>query len=434
MIGYSLMLPALWAAVFPQGQTLTIDEALRIAEQNAFGIRLAKSDVEKTRQRVAEARGLLGPQVRVDTNYTRNSKEVRQNGTVFQPLNQASSQIIVSMPFDVTGVLKKGLSASSKAIDVAKENLAAERNDLRFDVRAAFFDVLQAQAQVKVFEESLGTAKTAQKNAELEYQQGAKAKVDVLRFQTQTQQAEADLISANNGLALAKNAFNNALGRPIETPFELAEPAAVPQPAEDEAALVQIATSNRPELRAFRFNQEVLKNIRMAEERGMLPSLNIAGIHSRNWSGGGQTGENSSTFAQLNLSVPVWDSGVTRARVKAARQDEEQNKIRWEQTELAISLEVRQAMANLTNAKARLDAAQKQVEYATETYRLALVRYQAGEGIQLEVTDAQTELTRARTLLVSATYDYMTTYAQLQRALGTDVSTPLLASQKEVTK
>lgn len=434
MIGYCLILPAFWAAVSTQGQTLTIDEALRIAEQNAFGIRLAKSDVEKTRQRVAEARGLLGPQVRVDTNYTRNSKEVRQGGTVFQPLNQASSQIIVSMPFDVTGVLKKGLSASSKAIDVAKENLASERNDLRFNVRAAFFDVLQAQAQVKVFEESLGTARTAQKNAELEYQQGAKAKVDVLRFQTQTQQAEADLISANNTLALAKNAFNNTLGRPIETSFELAEPPAIPQPAQDENALVQTAKENRPELRAFRHNQEVLKNIRMAEERGMLPSLNIAGIHSRNWSGGGQTGENSSTFAQLNLSVPVWDSGVTRARVKAARQDEEQNKIRWEQTELSVSLEVRQAMSNLTNAKARLEAAQKQVEYAAETYRLALVRYQAGEGIQLEVTDAQTELTRARTLLVSATYDYMTTYAQLQRALGTDVSTTASALRKEVTK
>jgi outer membrane protein TolC len=338
------------------------------------------------------------------------------------------------MPFDVTGVLKRGLSASSKAIDVAKENLAAERNDLRFDVRSAFFDVLQAQAQVKVFEETLATASTAQKNAELEFQAGAKARVDVLRFQTQTQQAEADLISARNNLTLAKNAFNNALGRPIETPFELAEPDPLPRPVENESALVEVAKENRPELRAFRFNQEVLKNLRMAEERSMLPSLNISGIHSRNWSGGGQTGENSSTFAQLNLSVPVWDSGVTRARVKAARQDEEQNKIRWEQTELLISLEVRQAMANLTNARARLEAAQKQVEFAAETYRLALVRYRAGEGIQLEVTDAQTELTRARTLLVSATYDYMTTYAQLQRALGTDVSAPPSALQKEVTK
>jgi len=434
MTACSLVLPGLWAVVSVQGQTLTIEDALRIAEQNAFGVKLAKSDLEKTRQRVAEARGLLGPQVRIDTNYTRNAKEIRQGGTVFQPLNQASSQLIVSMPFDVTGVLKKGLSASSKAIDVAKENLAAERNDLRLLVRSAFFDVLQAQAQVKVLEESLATARSAQKNAELEFQQGAKAKVDVLRFQTQTQQGEADLIAAQNILTLAKQAFNNTLARPIETPFELAEPPAVPQPAEDENGLVQTAKNNRPELRAFRFNQEVLKNLRMAEERGMLPSLNIAGIHSRNWSGGGQTGENSSTFAQLNLSIPVWDSGVTRARVRAARQDEEQNKIRWDQTELSISLEVRQAMANLTGAKARLDAAQKQVEFAAETYRLALVRYQAGEGIQLEVTDAQTELTRARSLLVSATYDYMTTYAQLQRALGTDVSAPQASAKKEVTK
>jgi outer membrane protein TolC len=427
-----LIAPLIWSGLAAQ-TPLTLDEALRVAEQNAFGIRLAQSDVEKTRQQVAEARGLLGPQVRVDTNYTRNEREVRQGGVTVVPLDQAQSQVVLTMPLDITGVLKRGLSASSLAINVARENLAAERNDLRFNVRAAYHDVLRARAQVKVFEETLQSAKAAERNAELEYQAGAKAKVDVLRFQTQTQQAESDLIAAQNALAIARNLFNNTLGRPIETPVELVEPGAIPTPDQDEKALAETAKANRPELRAFRFNQEVLKQIRMAEERGMLPSLNVSAIHSRNWTGGGQGGDDASTFAQLNLSIPVWDSGVTRARVRQARQDEEQNKIRWEQTELLVSLEVRQALTNLINARARLETAQKQVDFAAETFRLANLRYQAGEGIPLEVTDAQTELTRARTLFVSANYDYLTAHAQLLRALGVDVPAGQ-AKAKEVSK
>jgi outer membrane protein len=421
MSGWALAWPALFAAWSGLAEPLTLDEALAIAERNAFAVGIARSEVERTRQRIAEARGRLGPQVRVDTTYTRNEREVRQGGFLVQHLDSAQSQLILSMPLDVTGVLKKGVNAAGKAIDVAKANLDAERNDLRLDVRTAYFLVLQTQAQVAVFQEAQDSAAKRLRNTELEVRAGAKAQVDVLRFQTQLQQAEADLIVSENALSLAKRSFNLALARPIETPVELAPVQAMPQPAEDESALAAVARANRPELRALEANQTVLQKIREAEEGGMLPSLDVQGIHARNWSGSGFGSQDRSTFARLNLSVPVFDSGVTRARIKQARQDELQNRIRIEQTELGISLEVRQALANLNNAQARLESAAKQAEFAAEVFRLAGIRYEAGEAILIEVTDAQTELTRAKSLLVAATYDYMIAHAQLQRALGTDV-------------
>lgn len=419
-----LTAPALWSAVMFQDGKLTLDEAIKIAEQNAFAVRVAQSSVERTRQQVNEVKGNLGPQVRVNNSYTRFDKEIKQQGAVVRPYDQTETQLVLSMPIDITGVLKRGVAASAIAVKVAQANLDSERNDLRLNVRAGYYQVLQAQAQVKVFEEALDSSRKRLRNTELEYEAGSKAKVDVLRFQTQVQQAEADLIAAKNGLSLARNAFNNTLGRPIETSFELVEEATLPGVSEDEKSLTEKAVKNRPEMRAFRYNAEVLKNLRIAEERGLLPSLGFSAVHSRSWNTGGSGSQDQTTFGQVTLSIPAWDDGITRARVKQARQDEEQNKIRTEQTELAISLEVRQATTNLANAKARWDVAKKQVEFAAESFRLANVRYEAGEGIPLEVTDAQAELTRARVQLVAATYDYLTTYAQLQRALGTDVSIP----------
>ena len=49
-----------------------------------------------------------------------------------------------------------------------------------------------------------------------------------------------------------------------------------------------------------------------------------------------------------------------------------------------------------------------------------MLRDKVGEGIALQVVDAQTELTRARNGLISARYDYLKAYAALQRAVGTD--------------
>ncbi len=419
MIGIKLVAPLLWAGL-QSGSPLTMDEAIRIAEQNAFGVRTAQSDVEKTRQRVREAKSRLGP--RVDTNHTyiRFDEEIKgSGGSIVRPIDQTQSQVVVSMPLDVTGVLKRGVRATAAAIEVAQENLNAEKNDLRFAVRAAFYDVLQAEAQVKVFEETLATSQKRLRNTELEFQQGAKARVDVLRFQTQVQQAESDLIAAKNFATLARNAFNNVLGRAIETPFQLGEAPAMPRFEVDDVAMTGLAKQSRSELKAFRANQKVLELVRQAEEGGLYPSLSVSAVHSRDWKATGSN-QSSSTFGQLTLSIPAFDSGVTRARVKAARQDEEQNRIRTEQAELGISLEVRQATATLQNAKARLDSALKQVEFAAETFRLANIRYEAGEGILLEVTDAQTELTRARTAFVTATYDFLRTFAQLQRAMGAD--------------
>ncbi len=67
-----------------------------------------------------------------------------------------------------------------------------------------------------------------------------------------------------------------------------------------------------------------------------------------------------------------------------------------------------------------MDVAQKQVDQAKEQYRLAVVRANAGEGITLDVTNAQTQLTTAETGLVNARYAYLIAYAALQRAIDQD--------------
>jgi outer membrane protein TolC len=128
----------------------------------------------------------------------------------------------------------------------------------------------------------------------------------------------------------------------------------------------------------------------------------------------------SQTVGVAAITWPIFDSGITRARVKEARQDEAQNQIGIDQLSLGISLQVRSAVKNLQNAADRLKLAQEQVGVAEEAFRLSNVRHDAGEGILLEVIDAQTDLTQARVGEVSARYDYLSAFADLQQAIGVD--------------
>ncbi len=416
MLPLALMAKIALAASLQSGP-ISLEDALRIAEQNAYSLRLSDTVVEKARQRAREVKGNLGPKVNLDASYTRYDK-VPSGGFGGAEIDSKDGRLSLTMPIDVAGVTGKAVRAAEKNIQAAQASRDAARNDLRQVVKKAFFAVLQAEEAIKVVEESLLRSKERLKNAQAELAAGSRAKVDVIRLETQVSQAEADLITARNNAELARSALNNALSRAIETPVEL-KPQPLWRPVDqDEESLFAIAKENRPDLRSLRLQNEVLSFVRLSEERGGVPSLNFNAAHTRSF-GGSSTPLTSGTLA---LSIPIWDSGITRARVKAARQDEEAIKLTLEQAMLGVSLEIRQALANLRNSDARVKAAEHQVELAAETYRLTTIKFDAGEGIPLEVADASTQLTQAKTLLVNARYDYLRAIADLERAVGRDLT------------
>lgn len=410
--------------VFQSGP-MSLEDALKVAEENAISLKISASQIEKARQQAAQARGQLGPKITAEGTYTRFDKALTANfgssSITTRPIDSKDAKLNFSMPLDLAGVTGRAIRAAELSIAVQEANRRTALNDLHQNVKRAFFTVLQAQAGIKVNEEAVARAKDRLANVKKELAAGARAKVDVIRLETALAQSEADLIVSQNQLKLAKSALNNVLGRSIETPVEVAQHTFWEPTTMTEDQLFATAKDSRPELKAIGLQQKVLEFVRLAEERGGVPSLNLSAVHSRSFGSTGFGASTSSTTGVLAISVPIWDSGITRARVKAARQDEEQAKLQGEQILLGISLEVRQAYANLMNAAARRALAQQQVKLAEETYRLTTVKFENGEGIPLEVADASTQLTQAKTLMVNADYDYLRAIADLEHAIGTEL-------------
>lgn len=406
---------------------LTVDEAVQIALRNGYSVLIAETRVNRQRAVVSEAQGQLGPRVNLGGTYTRFDREGTANfggqQVVTSPIDTKSFSIGGSLPIDISGSLHHQLGAARANLRATQFNFAAAGNDIKLNARNAFFQVLRAQRLVAVQEQALKDAQEQLKNTQLLEQGGLAAHVDVLRVQSLVQQAASDLIAARNGLGVAQAAFNAVLARPVDTPVELVDIEALPEQPQGEQALRAQAHAQRPEAKSLQEVARGFGELRKAAEAGLRPSLNLGVNYNRNLDTG--------AFAQpytlsgtLTLSWAIFDSGISRARANQSRQDEQQTKIQLAQTLEGISQEVRDALTNLTNARERLDSATKQVEYATENLRLARIRYQAGEGILLQVTDAETLLTQARNQQVSARYDYLSAYAQLQHALGSDNVSP----------
>jgi outer membrane protein TolC len=299
----------------------------------------------------------------------------------------------------------------------------AQINEVKGLVRAQFYHALQAKALVQVQSDELTSARQRLANAKLREAAGDVSRFDVMRLETDAKRSEQALLDAEGAYTLAKQNLNSILGRAIETDFDPADvaPKMDVQVAADDA--VAMAQQNRPEVKSNDFLVQAADRLVGVQAGGLKPSLSFSAQYSRVIDPAPGQFENS-LFGVLNLSVPLYDSGITRNRTVAARAFREQAQIRLEQVRLGVSSDVRGAITRLETTKKGYEVAQAGLEFARESLRLAQLRYDEGAGILLDVTTAQGELTRARAALVTAQYQYLSAVAALQRAIGSDDLTP----------
>ena len=106
------------------------------------------------------------------------------------------------------------------------------------------------------------------------------------------------------------------------------------------------------------------------------------------------------------------------ARRDRSVKDEEIAETRFAEQRNQIRLEVESSFFSLGANKDNIVTATKAVDLAAESLRLARLRFQAGVGTQLDVINAQTELTTARSNLLTAVINYNQDLARLERAVS----------------
>src|SRR5581483_8889183 len=239
-----------------------------------------------------------------------------------------------------------------------------------------------------------------------------------------------NLIRAKNDYRIAKNNLSNLLGYNLprdifedvplqltdtldDAPYEINLPDAIRQ-----------ALSQRSELEASRENETLQKLSVVNARSGYQPT--ISAFAGYNW--------NNSQFVDPNdlgytlhgwnfggeLSWNIFDGLLTHGKVVQAKAQFEKSKTDLADESRQIELQVRTAYSQFIEAKEVLQSQEKVQEEADEALREANARQQAGTGTQLDVLDAETALTQARTTQVQALHDYDVARANLQRAIGQD--------------
>ncbi len=111
---------------------------------------------------------------------------------------------------------------------------------------------------------------------------------------------------------------------------------------------------------------------------------------------------------------------LTRGKVIQAKAQYARSKTAVDEEMRNVQLEVRTAYSDLLEAREVLESQKSVQTEAEESLREANARANAGTRTQLDVLDAENQLTQARSTQVQALHDYDAARARFERAIGSE--------------
>ena len=122
------------------------------------------------------------------------------------------------------------------------------------------------------------------------------------------------------------------------------------------------------------------------------------------------------------MSWNIFDGGITKAEIKSAEIELERLQLAMQTDIDSVHEEVITAYKNLKIALMRIKTTQRAVNLAEEERYIATEKYRAGEGILLDILDAEVALTEAKKNHVSAYHDIIRYRLNLAHAIGDTLS------------
>ena len=403
--------------------SLSIDEAVQMALQQNTAVRITALGEDTAAAALRQAKGSKGFTVTANTSFSRSDKN--NEGQV----NSNSNGVTASLPIYSGGKNEANIDSSELGVKIARLNTDRQKENIKLNVVQAYYDVLQAQKQVQVDQSSVDNYQAHLTNVQQLFSAGSKARIDVLRSSVELSNARQTLIKQQNTYEVDLSKLRNILNMDPNEPLTLTQDFAYEAFPQELDSCVSYARQNRKDLQADTYTLGQKELAIKAAKGDLLPSVNLS--VGASWEKQGlPSSDNHSYTAGVTASWDLFDSGITKAKISTAQTALEVAKLTLEQDQNSVDLAVRQAYYNMREAEKRFNSTQDAVTQAKEDYFIASEKYKAGEGLMLDIIDAQLALSTAELNYISAQYDYARYKAAVENAMGMSTASAVATAAK----
>lgn len=388
---------------------LTLGQAVEIALAPDGNTRtaLAVELVEQAEQRRAQSRAALLPNLRGALSQQSLVRNLEAFGiriqnpiagftipTVLGPFNVFDARLTASQTIFDLSAIRRYQAARTQA-QAAREEGVDARAATTADVARAYVAAALAQQQLATAEANVALAESLLRLAQNRDAVGAGVRIEVVRAEVELADRRQKRLVASAGQRAAQMRLTRLLGLGIDRELELTTPLESPAgdtPAFD-GALAE-AFEHRADWRAQSLHEMAAQRADSATKWERLPSLTAFGDYGT--VGAAINDARPTRTVGASLAVPLFDGGRREARRAESASQARQESIRTRDLRQQIELELRLSLDSLNSAALQTEVADAGLLLAEEEESRAQRRYEAGAGSSIEVTDAQTRLSRAR--------------------------------------
>ena len=317
------------------------------------------------------------------------------------------------------------IEQARKSLVTAQADLDAAEQDLIVRVAQAYFDVLAAQDTLATTQSSKSFITEQLASAKRNFEVGTATITDTREAQARYDLATAQEIQADNDLRTKRVNLDTLVGRASVVPKPLLVPVNLPSPMPASAEeWVTVADQQHPTVRRARVGLEVasleINKARAADLPTVDAVASVSGGDSRgslpNLSRTAGTSTVGSVGVQLNW--PLYTGGLTQNRIKETLVLEEKARYDLEAARRGVAQGSRVAFFGVQSGLAQvkaLEAAESSSKLALEATQLG---YKVGVRVNLDVLNAQTQLSTTQRDLAKARYDVLVNSLRLRQASG----------------
>lgn len=409
-------------------EVLTIEDAMKIALQNNFDIKIASNNLDINKVNATTGNAGMLPRVTatlVDTNSIQNSSQTRQDGTTTSLDNAKNNSLNYGIGLDWT--IFDGFKMFAR-LDQLKELQKLGEAELKRTmilkisaVNAVYFDLVQQQQQLAALDTTIVISTQRLILAQNRFAIGKSSKLEVLNAQVDLNTDKVTLLRQKESYANRKIALNQILARDSKVDFKVVDQVPV-----DEklilSELIALAEKQNPQLEAQIINKRVseleLKQIK--GERYPMVSVNTGYNFLDNQSSLGFTSQFTAKGLNYGLraSLNLFDGLAQNRNEKIAKILIENAKIAIEQQSLLLNSELTIAFQTYLTNLELIQLEQTNVAIAKQNLNITVDKFRIGTITTLEFRAAQLNYINAKVRYSNAQFQAKLSEIALRELAG----------------
>lgn len=437
---------------------LSLERAIRIALQNHHALQVSQAALDMAEAQYQQAMAGFGPRLDMDAGVQRADQDRTFDfkGTVMTPAMDVSALVpappgtvvLPGQPFPLNvkvklfdrDVAKAGLNfnyplytggkkeavtgMAQKGVAIAREEKRKTELEIVRDVRKYYDGAQFARQMEQLAGDTLERFQALEDLTERLYQNASLKvkKTDYLRSKTTTAVTRSMLQEAKYASALTREALANAMGLPDGGAITLAPPAPLPSFEASTEALVADAMKLNPDKQRLELavDAAALKIDDAASAGKPMVGLEASTYRVLNdYQAGLFNAENRAGWTVgIGVKWNLFDSGLTREAVNAARADKMRLEAQRALLDNGIALQVKDDVLRIRRSRAQVEESAKAFGFAEENRKLNVRAYQEEMVETKDVIEAQLLESFASAGLYRAQHDLRTALADLDFRVG----------------